>query len=129
MVNVLKYLLLHVGKSEGDMIEDAVAAAASWCEKIFISQRMPAPMNLGEDSNVDVSEKDVEAIAHALDICETDAIKALRRSKGDVSAAFESEIGRLKLDMEELNSIVLEYAGYRQPRSSKVNVEISPCSF
>jgi len=64
-------------------------------------------------SKIDVSEKDVAAIQCALDLTEDDATNALLRNRGDVSAAFESEIGRLKLDTAELNSLILEYAGYR----------------
>ena len=85
-----------------------------WIDKIYVAERMPAPMAMGDESKIEISDKDIDAIEYALDISTADAVKALQRSKGDVSTAFESEIGRLKLNTQELNNLVLEYAGYRQ---------------
>lgn len=116
MVNLLKYLLLRVGNAETDPLLGE-SHKETMIDKIYVKDRMPPPMLLGEASKNEISEKDIDAIVCALDISEADALKALHRSKGDVSAAFEGEIGRLKLNMEELNNLVLEYAGYRQTYS------------
>lgn len=49
----------------------------------------------------------------AINISHDEAIQALNRSKGDVSSAFESELETFKINMKELNNLVLEYAAYR----------------
>lgn len=115
LVNLLKYLLLHVGISDTAKLVgcECDEEPSPWVKKIYVRERMPAPMMLGEEPKIQVSDKDREAVEAALRISQAEASQALRRGKGDISAAFDSEIGRLKINNEELNHLVLEYAGYR----------------
>lgn len=50
---------------------------------------------------------------NAVNIQRQEAVEALKHTNGDVAAAFENELGRIQIDVKQLNKLVLEYAGYR----------------
>jgi hypothetical protein len=41
------------------------------------------------------------------------AVEALKHSAGDVAAALKDQLMRLRLDTEQLDALVWEYASYR----------------
>eukprot|EP00210_Caulerpa_lentillifera_P005862 g5606.t1 len=112
LVNVLRYLLLHATKWQ---TQETSEQEKELMERISVESRMPSPITIAEGGSTQITlqEEDVSAIMTGANVTRSVAEEALRRSKGDVSTAFDSELSRVKLKIDQLNALVLEYAGYR----------------
>ncbi|CAN4079646.1 unnamed protein product [Withania somnifera] len=67
-----------------------------------------------EDKNSPVvSEVDIQALAHAVELTRQGAIDSLRFAKGDLYQAFQNELCRIRLDDPMFDELVHEYCVYR----------------
>ncbi|GMH45789.1 hypothetical protein BSKO_13752 [Bryopsis sp. KO-2023] len=111
LLNLLKYLLVIHKQNCIHSSLDLPTPDSDIIPKLVVEERWPGP--LPEERSADFQERDIQAIVQAVNIPRQEAMDALKHTNGDVAAAFENELGRIQINLKELNQLVMEYAGYR----------------
>ncbi|XP_057853259.2 uncharacterized protein LOC131063465 isoform X1 [Cryptomeria japonica] len=83
-------------------------------DKLLLQERDP-PATLRESlyEASQFNEVDVQALAHSVELPRQGAIDSLRYTDGDLFAAFQNELSRMKLNVPMLDDLVREYCVYR----------------
>ncbi|KAH9305144.1 hypothetical protein KI387_009548, partial [Taxus chinensis] len=108
----LKYLLsVHNGYCYRQAFTSSIAHISN---KLFLEERDP-PATLRESfyEAPQFNEVDVQALAHAVELPRQGAIDSLRYTDGDLFAAFQNELSRMKLNVAMVDDLVREYCVYR----------------
>lgn len=108
----LKYLLsVH----NGFCYRQSFTSTISHISKKLLSEERDPPATLQESlyEAPQFKEVDVQALAHAVGLPRQGAIDSLRYTDGDLFAAFQNELSRMKLNVPMVDELVHEYCLYR----------------
>jgi len=108
----LKYLLsVH----NGYCYRQSFTSTISHISKKLLSEERDPPATLQESlyEAPQFKEVDVQALAHAVGLSRQGAIDSLRYTDGDLFAAFQNELSRMKLNVPMVDELVHGYCIYR----------------
>lgn len=108
----LKYLLsVH----NGFCYRQSFTSTISHISKKLLSEERDPPATLQEPlyEAPQFKEVDVQALAHAVGLPRQGAIDSLRYTDGDLFAAFQNELSRMKLNVPMVDELVHEYCLYK----------------